>query len=63
MLTTNIDDFVKQNNNLKVIQKKLPSIKNKVSLIGMLYNTMDEFRIEIKKEDRQFYVVETIQVQ
>ena len=60
-VTTNIDDFVRQSMALKQIQKKFPQYKMKVQLIGHLYTIMDGYGIEVKKEDKQAYVIDTIQ--
>ena len=34
--TTNVPDFVEQMKNLKKIDKKLPKVKDKISLIGQI---------------------------
>ena len=38
--TANVSDFVKQMKSLKSIDKKLPKIKEKISLIGQIINIL-----------------------
>ena len=54
--TGNLDDFVKQRNALKMIEKEYPKIKSKLDVLNQVYIQLKEFRFEFKKDDDQAFV-------
>ena len=42
--TSNVDDFVQQMKSLKAIDKKLPKVKDKISLIGQIIGILESVK-------------------
>lgn len=54
--TGNLEEFVKQRNALKAIEKDHPKIKRKLDEINQVYIQLKEFHFEFKKDDDQQFV-------
>jgi hypothetical protein len=55
LTTTDIDMFVEQNRALKQIEKDQPQYKEKLKVVGELYDVFKQFHIEVKKDDTAAY--------
>jgi len=51
LTTTDIDMFVEQNKALKQIEKDQPQYKERLKIVGELYDVFKLFHIDIKKEE------------
>lgn len=49
---TNVEEFVEQNGHLSFVNENFQNIRDKVDLYGQIYNTLAEFQLKVKKEDR-----------
>ena len=47
-----VEDFVEQNNNLNYANDNFMAIRDKVDLYGQYYNSLAEFQLKVKKEDK-----------
>lgn len=54
--TGNLDEFVRQRNALRIIEREYPKMKKKLDTLNLVYIQLKEFHFEIK--DDQF--IETI---
>ena len=56
-----VEDFVEQNNNLNYANDNFMEIRDKVDLYGQYYNSLAEFQLKVKKEDKDNFT-ESIQL-
>lgn len=52
---------MEQNNHLNYANEKFQPIRDKVDLFGQFYNTMAEYQLKVKKEDKDNYT-ESVQL-
>lgn len=50
-----VEDFVEQNNNMNYTNENFQNYRDKVDLYGQFYNTLAEFQLKVKKEDKDNY--------
>lgn len=55
LTTTDIDMFVEQNRALKQIEKYQPAYKERLKVVGELYDVFKQFSFPIKKDDAAAY--------
>ena len=49
---TNVEEFVEQNGHLIYTNDNFQNIRDRVDLFGQIYNSLAEFQLKVKKEDR-----------
>ncbi len=49
---TNVEEFVEQNGFLNFVNENFQNVRDRVDLFNQIYNTLQEFSLKVKKEDR-----------
>ena len=49
---THVEEFVEQNGHLVYTNENFQNIRDRVDLYGQIYNTLAEFQLKVKKEDK-----------
>jgi hypothetical protein len=49
---TNVEEFVEQNGHLVYVNENFQNVRDRVDLYGQIYNTLAEFQLKVKKEDK-----------
>jgi len=49
---SNVEEFVEQNGHLVYTNENFQNVRDRVDLFGQIYNTLAEFQLKVKKEDK-----------
>lgn len=58
---SNVEEFVEQNGHLTYTNENFQNVRDRVDLFGQIYNTLAEFQLKVKKEDRDNFT-ESVQM-
>lgn len=59
---TNVEEFVEQNGHLVYVNENFQNVRDRVDLYGQIYNTLAEFQLKVKKEDKDNFTESVQQI-
>jgi dynein heavy chain len=59
---TNVEEFVEQNGHLTFVNENFQNVRDRVDLYGQIYNTLAEFQLKVKKEDKDNFTESVQQI-
>ena len=59
---TNVEEFVEQNGHLVYVNENFQNVRDRVDLYGQIYNTLTEFQLKVKKEDKDNFTESVQQI-
>ena len=59
---TNVEEFVEQNGHLTYVNENFQNVRDRVDLFGQIYNTLAEFQLKVKKEDKDNFTESVQQI-
>jgi hypothetical protein len=59
---TNVEEFVEQNGHLVYVNENFQNVRDRVDLFGQIYNTLAEFNLKVKKEDKDNFTESVQQI-
>lgn len=58
----NVDEFVEQTGHLNYVNEHFQNVRDMVDLYGQIYNTLAEFQLKVKKEDKDNFNESVVQI-
>lgn len=58
----NVDEFVEQTGHLNYVNEQFQNVRDMVDLYGQIYNTLAEFQLKVKKEDKDNFNESVVQI-
>jgi len=57
-----VDEFVEQTGHLNYVNEHFQNVRDMVDLYGQIYNTLAEFQLKVKKEDKDNFNESVVQI-